>query len=193
MPENDSNLTLELFKKEWYFVPNLMTELRGILSPVIFLFLVCHVNWLVTITVYVAAALTDLIDGRWARKHKQETRLGKNLDPIVDKLLAGFVLLGLCIVNPVAWLVASAVIIATREIAVAIVVELSRRHGNPLSVTWWGKVKTVFHGVAFFLTMLPIAGGVWLIFVQLVWLSAVFLTITSGIGYIKRAYETGVL
>ncbi len=171
-------------RADWATVPNLLTMLRGILCPLVFVLLVSHST--LAVLVYVTAAVTDLIDGWYARRFNQESWLGKMMDPIVDKLLAASVLIGLSITQPELWVLIPAAVIIVREIAVAILVQVYMRRGTPLHVTWSGKVKTVAHGVAFTLMMLPL-GGIWLAAARVVITVAVVLTITSGFDYFQRA------
>ena len=88
-----------------------------------------------------AAALTDLFDGRLARKNDQVTTFGKFMDPIADKLLisgalVAFVQQGLCS----AWVV---IVILAREFLVTSLRLIAAGEGRVLAAGIWGKVKTV--------------------------------------------------
>ena len=66
-------------------VPNLLTLARILLSVVLFLFLVLEF-YKTSFVLFVITAFTDWIDGYWARKYGQITKLGRVLDPFADKL-----------------------------------------------------------------------------------------------------------
>ena len=75
-------------QKTWT-VPNILTLARILITPVIALLPFINGYWpkLICFVIFIAAAVTDVIDGRIARRSNQITDLGKILDPIADKLL----------------------------------------------------------------------------------------------------------
>lgn len=176
---------LVLAKADWKNVPNVLTCLRGPMSLILFVLLVeghfVGASWL-----YVATALTDLIDGWWARHFHQETLFGKTMDPIMDKLLVAAVGIGLCIARPEPWVLIPVGIILVREVGVMILVEYFRRKNLMLSVTWAGKTKTMAQGIAFYL-LIRNPSGDWVQPVRYIIVVAVTLTVISGIDYIVRA------
>lgn len=77
-------------KRELFSEPNILTYFRIILIPV---FVVFYVNsahnikcYIASVMVLIASGLTDMLDGKIARKYDQITELGKILDPVADKL-----------------------------------------------------------------------------------------------------------
>ncbi len=106
----------------------------------------------VGIFVFLAACLTDFLDGYLARKRNQETTLGKLLDPIADKLLmsAAFISLVEVGVAP-AWMV---VIVVGREFAVTGLRSIAISQGIAIAASPWGKYKTVSQVVAVVLLLL---------------------------------------
>ncbi len=96
-------------------LPNALTLLRIFLVPLLVAFLLTRYAW-AGLTVFLAASLTDWLDGHLARKHSQVTTLGQLLDPVADKLLisAAFVSLVQLGLAP-AWMV---VVIIGRDLAV---------------------------------------------------------------------------
>ena len=77
-------------------LPNKLTVLRIILVPIFLVALMWEFphHYLVADLIFVAASLTDLFDGKIARKHKLITDLGKFLDPLADKMLTTAAFLG---------------------------------------------------------------------------------------------------
>ncbi|MCD6182147.1 MAG: CDP-alcohol phosphatidyltransferase family protein [Candidatus Cloacimonetes bacterium] len=96
--------------KEMLTVPNLLGFARILLAPVIFWMLITGND--ATFYVMGAALFTDLLDGLLARLLHQITNFGRILDPIADRILFTFALLGLCIrYNYTAWLLFFSIII----------------------------------------------------------------------------------
>ncbi len=121
---------------------NLLTSLRIVLVPV-YLWLFALQTWtsvILALIVFIAAALTDLYDGRLARSRREITRLGKFLDPLADKFLvvgalAQFGMMGL--VN--LWLVG---IIVIRDVWVTALRVAAIRNGTELKTSGNAKLKT---------------------------------------------------
>ena len=67
-------------------VPNVVSALRLVLSIVVFVLIGLH-SYLPATVVFLVAASTDWVDGWWARKYGQVTKLGRMLDPFVDKII----------------------------------------------------------------------------------------------------------
>ena len=122
---------------------NLVTIIRIILAPVILFFLMTG-NYLICILLFFLAGFTDYLDGHLARKYNAESQLGEILDPIADKILIVFILLGLS-VELDSYLIAflSSLIIA-REIGVAALRDYSSRNNisDRTKVTLLAKTKT---------------------------------------------------
>lgn len=182
--------------------PNKLTIARMIIAPVFLAVLLWDSlphRYLWSMIIFIAASVTDAIDGKMARKNNQVTNFGKLLDPIADKVLTtaallAFMKLGLCNI----WIV---MIVLTREFAIASIRMIAASNGVVIPANIWGKLKTVsqmvFTGFIMFLgeiyTYVPnIVPGVtvpwWLtlegISNALLWITAI-LTVISGIIYIK--------
>ncbi len=131
-------------------LPNSLTLARIFLIPLVVVMLLTRQtpNWgLWGASIFLAAALTDLLDGYFARRRKQVTTLGALLDPIADKLLISAALVSLVQVrmpngNPVApaWMV---VIIISREFAVSGLRSIAAHEGFDIHVSKMGKGKMV--------------------------------------------------
>ncbi|CAB4684106.1 MAG: CDP-alcohol phosphatidyltransferase family protein [Actinobacteria bacterium] len=121
-------------------VPNLLSLLRLALVPV-FLVLILNGRNLEAIIVLAIASITDYLDGYFARKLKQETRLGQLLDPAADRLYIFATLIGLAIVGYIPlWL--TIVVIARDLILLFTYPILASRGYGPLPVHYLGKAGT---------------------------------------------------
>jgi cardiolipin synthase len=121
-------------------VPNLLSLLRLALVPV-FLVLILNGRNFEAIIVLAVASITDYLDGYFARKLKQETRLGQLLDPAADRLYIFATLIGLAIVGYIPlWL--TIVVIARDVILLFTYPILASRGYGPLPVHYLGKAGT---------------------------------------------------
>lgn len=126
--------------QEWRTVPNLLSTLRLLLVPVFLILILNHYNWQ-AVVVLAIAGITDYLDGFFARKFKQVTRLGQLLDPAADRLYIFATLVGLSLVGYIPfWL--AAVIIA-RDLLMLIGYPILASNGyGPLPVHYLGKAGT---------------------------------------------------
>lgn len=133
--------------------------------------------------VFIAASVTDIVDGIVARRHNLVTTLGKFLDPLADKLLISAALIMLTRLGWVeAWV---AVVIIGREIAVTGLRAVASDYGVIIAADRFGKLKTILQMVALCPLLLhyPVAGldpaplGETLLYAALV------LTLVSGVNY----------
>jgi len=174
-------------KKDWKVLPNLITLVRLIFSPlpaILYLYNPEELYW-VAMLVFVVVATTDKIDGYLARRLDKVTLLGQALDPIVDKVLVLTTLIALSIVNP--FVVIPTLIIAAREISVFLLLKRVRKHGRDIGTIYSGKVKMVVQCTAIAFLFMPFTG----IWEQVTWAwvgASVALTITSWGDYL-RAYN----
>ena len=168
-------------------VPNLLTIARLFMVPIFgYLSLAIEqtdaVQW-ASATVFLIAAITDLIDGVWARRYGLVTNFGKIADPIADKALIGTALIALSIQDEIAWWVTG--IIIFREIAITILRFWVIRQGV-IPASRGGKVKTVSQIVAIVAFLIPIHGWVDAV-AQMSLGVALALTVTTGIDYVLKA------
>ena len=123
---------------------NILTLSRIFLAAVIFLLLMSPDSYLLAFILFILAGMTDYFDGYLARKYNAVSKLGEILDPIADKILILFILLGLAI-NLSSYLIGFVgAIIITREIWVGALRDLNARNGkiNATKVTFLAKIKT---------------------------------------------------
>lgn len=152
---------------------NRITLLRLALIPLCVALLLATLYGLATV-VFLLLSFSDAIDGYVARKYKQVSELGKQLDPLADKILVMTVLIGLAALgkaNPV-----PVMLICAREFIVA-----SIRTQKVFGASQLAKLKTVSQMVAIVMLMLnlPLAGLV-------LWL-AVLLSLISGVAYLWQS------
>lgn len=146
-------------------VPNALTLLRIFFVPLVVAALVQD-DWdfqvlgigvsndMLGVAVFLAAAITDLLDGYLARRWKQITTVGTLLDPIADKLLISSALIALVQMRIVpAWMV---VLIVGREFAVSGLRSIAAAEGYIIRANDFGKVKLVTQVVAITLAMLSV-------------------------------------
>jgi CDP-diacylglycerol---glycerol-3-phosphate 3-phosphatidyltransferase len=146
-------------------VPNALTLLRIFFAPVLVAALVQD-NWefwlggmlvtneLFALALFLAAALTDLLDGYLARRWKQITTVGTLLDPIADKLLISAALIALVQVQVVpAWMT---ILIVGREFAISGLRSIAAVEGYVIRASELGKTKLVTQVIAIALLLLSI-------------------------------------
>jgi CDP-diacylglycerol--glycerol-3-phosphate 3-phosphatidyltransferase len=168
-------------------IPNVLTVARLFMVPV-FGYLVLaieqtdSVQW-ASAVVFLIAALTDLVDGVWARRYGLVTNFGKIADPIADKALIGTALIALSIQGEIAWWVTG--IIIFREVAITLMRFWVIKQGV-IPASRGGKVKTVSQIVAIVAFLIPLNGWVDAV-AQMSLGVALALTITTGIDYVIKA------
>ena len=178
-------------------IPNLLTYARIAAVPVVVALMYWQsildgglwLRW-VALAVFIAAGVTDILDGYFARMWGQQSSLGRMLDPIADKLLVASCLLMLAAEETIrGWTVLAAVIILCREILVSGLREYLAELRVGVPVTWLAKWKTVGQLVAIGFLIAGEAGDKVLpattqIGITLLWLSAI-LTLYTGWDYLR--------
>jgi len=172
-------------------VANALTFLRILLVPVFAVALLAEgghsVGWrLVATGIFVAAALTDRLDGYLARRSGTVTDLGKLLDPIADKLLMGTALVLLSVLDELQWWVT--VVILVRELGITLL-RLALLRYTVLPASRGGKLKTVLQSVAIGLYLLPLAAmPSWIgVVAGAIMGLAVAVTLVTGVDYVRQA------
>jgi len=127
-------------KEQFFTLPNLLSALRLALVPV-FLLLLINEKFLLAICALALASLTDFLDGFFARRWNQVTRLGQLLDPAADRLYIFSTLVGLAYVGQIPWWIVVVIFARDAMLAVAYVVLANFGHG-PLPVHYLGKTAT---------------------------------------------------
>ena len=131
-----------------YFMnlPNKLTMLRVILIPFFVFFLLTpdfsdYGKYIATI-IFIVASLTDLLDGKIARRYNMVTNFGKFMDPLADKLLVCSALICLIEVRDLAaWIV---ILIIAREFIISGFRLIAAEQNIVIAASYWGKFKTTF-------------------------------------------------
>jgi cardiolipin synthase len=172
-------------------IPNLLTYGRILAIPVIVLLVVTGVpalRWL-ALLLYLAAAVTDYLDGYLARKWNQSSPLGQMLDPIADKLLIGALIVIFAwdaTLYPLDLIPALAILL--REIFVSGLREYLGPKGVVVKVTQLAKWKTTVQMVALvFVFLEPLLPGMRLPAELLLWAAGI-LTMVTGVQYFLGAW-----
>ncbi|WP_028822073.1 CDP-diacylglycerol--glycerol-3-phosphate 3-phosphatidyltransferase [Propionimicrobium lymphophilum] len=171
-------------------VPNILTLLRIALVPVFLIVFLAHPHdqvWRFWSTVVFAVAiLTDLFDGKIARKYNLITNFGKIWDSIADKALTGVGFIVLSIVDELPWWMT--VIILLREWGITAMRFVILKYGV-MAANRGGKLKTVIQSVALimFLLGLPALGAWWCAPKWIAMWIAFLLTVYTGAEYIFEA------
>ena len=174
-------------------LPNALTALRIFLVPVLVVVLLTRAEGglFLGVAIFGVAVLTDYLDGYFARRRNQVTRLGIILDPLADKLLTAAAFLSMVEMGLVpAWMV---MIVLGRELAVTGLRNVAAGRGILIGASPLGKGKMVTQVVAIFLLLLsrpypvlaaPSLVGLW---------AVVFVTVISGIDYFLRFWRDVVV
>jgi len=183
-------------------LPNKLTMLRIILVPFFVLFMsigASAVNLFIALVIFIVASLTDMLDGKIARKYGLVTNFGKLMDPLADKVLVMSAML--CFVSAglaPAWIV---IVILTREFLVTSLRLIAAGEGTVIAADKWGKIKTVTQMIWIIWTILwifvinlgvfndsPEMGAAlfgWLLSDILMYAST-FFTLLSGFNYVYK-------
>lgn len=182
--------------------PNKLTVARMIATPIFMAIMLIEAvpyRYLISLILFAAASLTDMIDGKMARKYNLVTDFGKFLDPLADKMLTTAAYLGFIFVlrdTAFAWhMVAIVFIVLFREFMVSSLRLVTVSSGGKVvAANIWGKLKTVSQMVGIVLAlfayvfigdfgMTDIAAALNIVIIALFWLSAV-LCVISGFIYL---------
>ncbi|MEP5232484.1 MAG: CDP-diacylglycerol--glycerol-3-phosphate 3-phosphatidyltransferase [Alcanivorax sp.] len=128
-------------------LPNILTLIRVLAIPVLVLVFYLPFHWsdVCAALLFLAAGVTDWLDGYLARKLNQTSPFGAFLDPVADKLIVGVALVMLVQIHATAWLAVPAMVIVSREITVSALREWMAELGQraKVAVSQLGKIKTV--------------------------------------------------
>lgn len=176
-------------------LPNKLTLFRVILIPFFVFFLLTDVLGMagdyIALVIFIVASLTDMLDGKIARKYNLVTNFGKFMDPLADKLLVCSAMICLVELKKLAaWIV---IVIIAREFIISGFRLIAADNQVVIAASMWGKFKTTFQMAMIIILIFNtgvhlMAGGVDVIYVLGViatWVSLV-LTIVSLIDYLVK-------
>ena len=168
-------------------LPNKLTILRVILIPFFVVFMLFDITgaadkW-IALVIFCVASLTDMLDGKIARKYNLVTNFGKFMDPLADKLLVCTALI--CLTSMDRLNVIVVLVIIAREFIISGFRLVASDNGIVIAASYWGKFKTVSQ-MALIIVLIMDLGGVWnVIGTVLTWV-ALILTVVSLIDYIAK-------
>lgn len=171
-------------------IPNLLTTIRLALAIAVIV-LIDLQGYLSAVVIFLIAASTDWMDGYWARKYGQVTKLGRIFDPFVDKIIICGSFIALVEVDQAGIAAWMAVVVVARELLVTSLRGIIEGAGGDFSASQLGKWKMVLQCVAVAAALLCVIEQpppAWLDVTRWVsiWL-AVILTVYSGIDYVLAA------
>lgn len=182
-------------------VPNALTIVRILVTPAVLALLFVDTamarGW--ALFLFVAASISDWLDGKLARQYQVGTRLGQFLDPLADKVLVLGTFIALAVRWPelVPWWAVA--VIALRDVGVTLLRSRASMRGTPLRTSGAAKVKTAFQLTFLILVLLllfaetlpPVVAGpaAWLLYstlVQALLIATVAATVVTGAAYFSR-------
>lgn len=168
-------------------LPNKLTVLRVIMVPFFVFFMLTDVggpaNKWIALVLFCVASLTDMLDGKIARKYNLVTNFGKFMDPLADKLLVCSAMICMIEMGKLpAWIV---IVIIAREFIISGFRLVASDNGIVIAASYWGKFKTVFQ-MAMIIVLIADFGGVFDVIAQILIGVALALTVISLIDYIVK-------
>ena len=168
-------------------LPNKLTILRVIMIPFFVVALLydggeSQTLRYVAAAIFIIASLTDMLDGKIARKYNLVTNFGKFMDPLADKLLVCSALICLVELKELpAWMV---IVIISREFIISGFRLVASDNGVVIAASYWGKFKTTFQMIAVVLLIVGIP-ALSMVTTAVVWIALV-LTVISLVDYIAK-------
>lgn len=168
-------------------LPNKLTILRVCMIPFFVVVLLYdqgnnQTARLIADVIFIVASLTDLLDGKIARKYNLVTNFGKFMDPLADKLLVCSALICLIELGQLpAWIV---IIIISREFIISGFRLVASDNGVVIAASYWGKFKTVFQMLTVILMIINLPALA--LVTRLCLIIAVVLTIISLVDYVVK-------
>ncbi|MCR4842795.1 MAG: CDP-diacylglycerol--glycerol-3-phosphate 3-phosphatidyltransferase [Eubacterium sp.] len=172
-------------------LPNKLTTFRVLLIPFFVFFYISpyfpEYGRYIALGIFIVASLTDLLDGKIARKYNLVTNFGKFMDPLADKVLVCSAMV--CMVGlgelP-SWIL---IVIICREFFISGFRLVAAENGIVIAASYWGKFKTTFQMLMVILILVNLDFGWYRILTLVVMYIAVILTIVSLIDYVYKNRE----
>ncbi len=162
-------------------LPNKLTIFRVILIVPFVILMLLEWNWW-ALGIFVVASLTDLVDGKIARKYNLVTNFGKFMDPLADKLLVSSALIALVELSRIpAWVV---IVIIAREFIINGFRTIAADNNVVIAASYWGKFKTTFQMIMVCLMIANIE-ALQLLTDIVMWI-ALALTVVSLVDYLVK-------
>ena len=171
---------------------NFITIARVFLAPIILVFLIFG-NYLVCVLLFYLAGLTDYFDGYLARKYNAVSELGEILDPIADKILVVFILIGLSVELDSQLMALLSSLIIAREIGVSALRDYSARNNllDRTKVTFLAKVKTTIQiqTLITYLIALTFELNLLIVISDVLLIMATLITLYTGYQYAVNVFK----
>ncbi len=169
-------------------LPNKLTIFRVILIPFFVFFMLAPYfpdnGKYIAVAIFIVASLTDMLDGKIARKYNLVTNFGKFMDPLADKLLVCSAMICLVATGQLAsWII---IIIISREFIISGFRLIAADNGIVIAASYWGKFKTVFQMLMIIVLILDIQNSFFQILGVILTYVALILTVVSLIDYIVK-------
>ncbi len=168
-------------------LPNKLTVLRVIMIPFFVVFMLFNITgaadkW-IALVIFCVASLTDMLDGKIARKYNLVTNFGKFMDPLADKLLVCTAMI--CLVSLDQLNVIVVLIIIAREFIISGFRQVAADSGIVIAASYWGKFKTVSQMAMIIVLIMDLGGVMDIVGTVMMWI-ALILTLVSLIDYIAK-------
>ena len=169
-------------------LPNKLTIMRVILIPFFVFFLLspyfpAYGNY-IAVSIFIVASLTDMLDGKIARKYNLVTNFGKFMDPLADKLLVCSAMICLIELDRLAaWIV---IVIIAREFIISGFRLVASDNGVVIAASYWGKFKTTFQMLMVIVLIPDIQMPFFQILGTVLTYVALILTVVSLIDYVVK-------
>ena len=169
-------------------LPNKLTVARVISIPFFVFFLLFEPSnttfkW-VALAIFIIASLTDMLDGKIARKYNLITDFGKFMDPLADKLLVCSAMIGLIELGRIpTWIV---IIIIAREFVISGFRLIAADNGRVIAASYWGKFKTTFQMIMVILMIANFDYPIINLLTNIIMWVALALTIISLVDYLVK-------
>ena len=178
-------------KKNRLTGPTYLTIARMVISVLFMIFVLLPETWakVVALVLFAAGAISDLIDGKWARRDKIVTDLGAFLDPLADKMLVNLAFLTLVAVGVVPIWVFAAILV--RDFAVDGMRMMAARDGITIAASFYGKLKTTTQMTALIILLLNLIVNLefFTIIGNIALYLALILTLFSGGDYLIKGWK----
>lgn len=170
-----------------------LTYFRIIAGPIIFFLIVVFQSYGFALSILLLASASDYWDGYLARKYSLTSVLGAVLDPIADKILITFVLIGLILALESIFIAFLGSIMLAREFWVGALRDLNARNGNEAAttVTFLAKIKTTIQLATFcwILAGLYLNSGLMIFLGNFFLFLALIITMQTGLSYTIQTFK----
>lgn len=169
-------------------LPNKLTVLRVIMVPFFVFFMLTDVggpaNKWIALILFCVASLTDMLDGKIARKYNLVTNFGKFMDPLADKLLVCSAMICMIEMGKLpAWIV---IVIIAREFIISGFRLIASDNGIVIAASYWGKFKTNFQMFMIIMLIIDLGTSTAVMIENILIVIATALTIISLVDYLVK-------